>query len=707
MVPDIRLFESTPEALIVADAAGRILRVNAEARRMFDYGPDALQGRTLQALVPDLPLDNRDRHELVGRRSDGACFPVSVSLGALHTPDGPAVVAAVRDVSEQRQAERALRQREEHLRTLVDEASDGIFVSDANGRFLEANPAGSQMFGWTREEILSKSIRDLIMPEEVARIGPEVHGIVGGAPVRSTWRFRRKDGTVFHGEVNVRRLQDDRLLSVLRDVSEREHADEALRRSEARLNEAQALAKLGSWELDLVGGTLVWSDQAYRIFELAPQEFGGTYEDFMRHVHPDDRARVEREFKTALDTVQPYLVEHRILVKEGRIKHVRERGRASYDADGRPVRAIGTVKDITDRLQMEQSLRDSEERLAGIIDTALDAIITVDAEQRVVVFNTAAEAMFGVVAAEAVGGTLDRFIAMRYRDAHSAHVTEFARSGRSARVMGAVGQVSGQRANGEEFPIEASISRIGTGSSLLMTAIVRDVTERLRTEHALINYQRELTELTRQLMDQEKAMTQRLALLLHDQLAQTLTAMRIDFVSEAALPDADQAARHARVDRLIDEAMHEVRQVLTELRPTLLDERGLVEALDNELSARQRAAGRVVLQLDAPEALRRQRWRADVEYAAFMVAREAVGNALRHADATEIRVRLEGGEHTLHLEVVDDGIGLSPEGPTVRAGHLGMVGMRERSMAIGARFEVQSRPDDGTRVSLRWAEESA
>lgn len=700
MRDDTAIFESTPEALIVIDAAGCVVRVNALARQMFGGGPAVLPGQPVQALVPAFPLGSPGRCELVGQRSDGARFPVELRQAAIDTADGPCIVAAVRDLSELRQAERASRQREEHLRTLVDEASDGIFISDAQGRFLDVNPAGAQMFGWTREEMLAKSIADLVVPEEVARIGPEVHGIGAGAPARSTWRFRRKDGSVFHGEVHVRRLQDDRLLSVLRDVSEREHADEALRRSEMRLNEAQALAKLGSWELDLVDGTLTWSAEAYRIFELAPSEFGATYEVFVHHVHPDDRVRVDAEFKAAVEGRRPYLVEHRIVTKGGRIKHVRERGRASYDADGRPLRAIGTVKDITDQLQMQQSLRESEARLSGIIGSALDAIISLDAQQRVVVFNAAAEAMFGVSAAEAVGSPLDRFIPPRHRASHRRHVTGYGHSGRSARVMGAMGQVSGQRADGEEFPIEASISRIGEGPTLQMTAIVRDVTERLRTE-------RELTELTRQLMEQEKATTQRLAQQLHDQLGQTLTAMRIDFVAEAALPDADQAARHRRVDRLIDEAMQQVRQVLTDLRPTLLDERGLVEALDNELSARQGAAGRIVLQLDAAPVLRQQRWGANVEYAAFMVAREAVGNALRHAGATEVRVLVQGDAHALHLQIVDDGVGMPPEGPAVRPGHLGMVGMRERSIAIGARFEVHSRPDEGTRVSLSWSEAAA
>ena len=236
----------------------------------------------------------------------------------------------------------------------------------------------------------------------------------------------------------------------------------------------------------------------------------------------------------------------------------------------------------------------------------------------------------------------------------------------------------------------------------VLTAILRDVTDRVRTERAVVQSQVELTKLTQQLMAQEKATASRLAQILHDQLGQTLTAMRIDFVGDVLFADPAQNARHARVDRLIDQAVREVRRVLVELRPTLLDERGLVEALDNELRTRRPALDGLHLLLDVPAELATQRWNADVEHAAFMVAREAIANALQHAKATLVRVTLSGNAHRLRLEVTDNGAGFASDTPAARPGHLGMVGMRERSIAIGARFEVRSSPDGGTTVCLAW-----
>jgi PAS domain S-box-containing protein len=339
--------------------------------------------------------------------------------------------------------------------------------------------------------------------------------------------------------------------------------------------------------------------------------------------------------------------------------------------------------------------------LAAVIHSASDAVISVDAGGCIELFNPAAERIFGHATGEMRGQTLDRLLPARARNHHGRHLAAFADSGVASRGMGA-GHVAGVRADGTELELEASISQVTVNDRQVLTAILRDVTDRSRAERALRQSRHELTELTRQLMAQEKATSSRLAQVLHDQLGQTLTAMRIDFVSEARLGDPDESARHARVDRLIDQAVREVRQVLVDLRPTLLDERGLFEALDNELGTRRTSRHRVSLLLDAAGDVVTQRWSPDVEYAAFMVAREAIANAIRHACATQICVSLSGGPGTLQLQVTDDGVGLAPDALAARPGHLGVIGMRERSIAIGALFEVRSQSGGGTTVELAW-----
>lgn len=417
-------------------------------------------------------------------------------------------------------------------------------------------------------------------------------------------------------------------------------------------------------------------------------------------IHPEDQGAMRDAERASMIGMSVFDVTVRMHRSDGGERWMRMISAPRRLDDGR-ICWDGVQTDITESRNALLQLRESESTLASVVNSASDAVISCDLQGRIRLFNPAAERIFGHPAGALIGQGLDRLLPSRTRASHGGHLVRFAASAVSSRGMGP-GRVQGLHADGSELELEASISQVRVSGQTVLTAILRDVTERARTERALLKYQLELTELTHQLIAQEKATSSRLAQVLHDQLGQTLTAMRIDFVSEAHLPLPADAARHARVDRLIDQAIREIRQVLVELRPTLLDEQGLLEALDNELRSRRQVAGPVQLRLEAAPAMSGRRWGSEVEYAAFMVAREAVANALAHAGASEICVRLEGGISWLRLEIADNGRGLSDGATSTRPGHLGMVGMRERSIAIGGQFEIGNGPDGGTIVTLSW-----
>jgi PAS domain S-box-containing protein len=143
------------------------------------------------------------------------------------------------------------------------------------------------------------------------------------------------------------------------DITERKRALHVLQESERLLADAQRLAKLGSWELDLVTNHLQWSDQIYRLFEIDPAQFGASYEAFLAVVHPDDRQLVDETYRRSVRDRTPYAVEHRLLMPDGRVKHVVEQGQTSYADGGAPLRSTGTVQDISDRKLAEQRIADS------------------------------------------------------------------------------------------------------------------------------------------------------------------------------------------------------------------------------------------------------------------------------------------------------------------------------------------------------------
>lgn len=374
--------------------------------------------------------------------------------------------------------------------------------------------------------------------------------------------------------------------------------------------------------------------------------------------------------------------------------------------NGKPLYTV-ILRDVTERVLAEQRVAEHQATLAAIIDAASDAVVSTDAVGTITLFNPAAERIFGRSAQTMLGQPLEALMPQRYRSRHGRDLQGFAQSNVTRRAMGA-GRVKGVNAQGDELELEASISQATVNGKLTLTAILRDVTERVRAETALLKYQFELSELTQLLMTQEKTTTRRLAQALHDQLGQTLTAIRLSFdvasATTAALTSSEPSRHVQHLSDLIDQAIREVRQVLVDLRPPLLDDNGLAAALENEVRTRSRAPLGLDLLLETEPEVFDLRWPADVEYAAFMVAREALGNAIHHAGASLIRVVLTGDAQSFQLEVLDDGRGLAADAALDRPGHLGMVGMRERALAMGARFTVQSPAEGGVAVRLSWAQ---
>ncbi len=164
--------------------------------------------------------------------------------------------------------------------------------------------------------------------------------------------------------------KDIEVISILADltweIAERKRAEEAVLKREAQLNEAQHLAHIGSWELNLSKNTLNWSDEIYRIFEIDSEKFGATYDAFLDTIHPDDREAVNFAYTNSLKTKTPYSIDHRLIFSNGRIKFVHEQCETFYDGD-KPLRSIGTVQDITERKRTEQALRDTELKLTRFI----------------------------------------------------------------------------------------------------------------------------------------------------------------------------------------------------------------------------------------------------------------------------------------------------------------------------------------------------
>ena len=278
----------------------------------------------------------------------------------------------------------------------------------------------------------------------------------------------------------------NRMLGRIEEQTESLRQNEQIRSFLAAIVESSDDAIIGK---DLQSNVVSWNAGAERLFGYPSKEMiGQPITKLQSPDRPDEESHIREEVTRGhirhYETVR--------LSKNGQALIVSLTVSPVKNAHGEIIGISSIVRDITERKRAERELEESRARFSNIIGSAMDAIISVDAGQQITIFNEAAEKMFRCPAGEALGKPLDRFIPARFREAHRGHVTSFGQTGLTGRAMGSLLPLSGLRADGEEFPIEASISHIEVGGQQTYTVILRDITERKRTEQQVLRLNAEL-----------------------------------------------------------------------------------------------------------------------------------------------------------------------------------------------------------------------
>jgi len=283
---------------------------------------------------------------------------------AVAVPEDGVIYASARDVTARKAAEAAEETSRAETRQILETAHDAFVAIDADGMITDWNPQAEVVFGWSRREALNRELAELIVPEaqrDAHRRGIAHFLATGEGPVlgqRIELTALHRDGRELPVELTISALQTERghtFNAFLRDISERVAANDLLERQRRQMSQAQGVGQFGSWEWDISANTTEWSDELYRIYGLVPDGEPVTFEDFIALVHPDDRAAVQEQIRTAYESCEPFFFDHRITRPDGEVRVLQARGEVVTGEDGTPLRMLGTGQDITARHDTERA----------------------------------------------------------------------------------------------------------------------------------------------------------------------------------------------------------------------------------------------------------------------------------------------------------------------------------------------------------------
>ncbi|HEX6389275.1 MAG TPA: PAS domain S-box protein, partial [Solirubrobacteraceae bacterium] len=401
-----RLFELARDGLVVAATDGSVVRINPAACALAGREEDELVGRRLIELVDpsDRAAIDAQIEELMRTgatpapfrcrvvRPDGSRRWVEATAG-VDAHEG-LVFAVLRDVTRHEDVEL------DRLASLFEQAPLGMAIMGPDATLRRVNPTLAEMLARSQDDLIGRPVYDLV---DDAGSADDLRAALtpGSRPgFHLEMRLRRADGRVVTALLSATLVTNARqeplhyICQVL-DLTERAEAQAALELNEAKLAEAQQIARLGSWEWEIATDEVTWSDELYRIYGVRPDRFTGSYGSNLDRVHADDRTRVARVIETAVAERRPWSLDYRIVRPDGELRMIHARGEVVSDGRGRPAVVQGTCQDVTESRRVEDALRAAEQLFRRAFDDAPIGMALIDLEGRWLRLNRAICLMLG------------------------------------------------------------------------------------------------------------------------------------------------------------------------------------------------------------------------------------------------------------------------------------------------------------------------
>jgi PAS domain S-box-containing protein len=695
------------------DMPSNILTWSDELYRIYGFEPQEFP-LTFESFLGRLHPDDRsavaqavaeciENHEAFGFkeriiRPDGEVRVLQSCGNVIFDDNGnpTRLFGACQDITERTRTEAALLESEAGFRDLVENSREFICTHDLNGLILSANRAALEVLGYELSDLCgTKNYRDLLPPEVrdqfddyLARIRRD--GFASGLTLVQTKSGERRI-LEYHNTLRTEGVPTPVVRGMAHDITERRAAEKALMVSEQKYRDIFSFAPLGICQ-SLQDGTLITANKA-----LATMLGYESVAELLQVKLDSDVYFFPRERHDLISTYEPrgYAndLEVQLKRKDGTPFWAQLNAHVVQGPGGATECFEAFVRDITERKHAEATLREAEERYRELFENARDPIYVHDLDGKYTSVNRAAERLTGHTREELLGRNFSDFIAPAYlKEVRENLCRKLGQDRETAYEVEVIAK------DGRYIPVEVSSRLIYENDVAIgVQGTARDVTERRRAQEKLRTY-------ARRLMQAQEAERQRIARELHDQIGQILTAAQINLHTVLRVCDTPEAADRVKESiRVLDEALDQVRDLSLDLRPSLLDDLGLVPAL-RWYAARQ--AQRTGVRVDVVTELHDHlRFPRELETAFFRIVQEALTNVARHAKASRVCVKLLRDQANLVLKIRDDGVGFDVNALRERApsaATLGLQGMEERAHAVGGKFEIESSPLGGTEIRCRY-----
>jgi len=709
------IVETCLDGIYQVDRSGKFVFVNEAFAKIFGYKREELLGKHFSDLltsevtpgiekkVEEVLSSKNVQDETIVKHREGYEVPVIYSA----TPsvvNGKIIglTGILRDITESKKSEEAIRRSEEYFRAITENSQDAIVILDGDGTIRYESPSTERLWGYEVKDWIGKNSLEFVHPDDLPKMTETLAKLLqhSGSIIYAEARVRHKDGSWHEVESVTQNLLDNQavqgIVLNLRDITEQKRDQNARREAE-------------EWCSALVENTrdavVVVQDGIIKFANRSQAELMGypveelIGQHYLDVVTPEYKEAIALRYKGRLDgTIPPSNIELKIRRKDGQTRYIEASG-TIVGYQGKPA-DMGITRDITERRQAEEALAQSEEWHRALVETAGEG------GQAIIVLQNTPEREAGIVFAnrtvsEVLGYSPAEILSLSAWDiiepSELIVIQERYRLRQRGEKIPSYYEITLLRKDGTAIPVEASTSTMTYRGKVATVVYAKDVTERRRAEELLRSSQEQLRRLSAHLETVREEGRTRIARAIHDELGQALAALKMDlFWLHGKLGEEQQPLlkKTEAMLRITDMLTERVRSISAELRPGLLDDLGLVPALEWQVNEFQNRAGiKCQVSLDSDGIV------IDGERATtfFRVLQEALTNVALHSNARIVKVSLRKKGGRMVLTVKDNGQGITQE-QINDPKSFGLIGMRERAHFWGGEFKIDAVPGKGTKV---------